>query len=128
MLIGQRVGRTSVDKYGDSVMAATLAGDGWRRRHDAIKMRLFGLLRWAGIEVDCEVFNIFAGLIPQQGLSRLEQGRKRQGLVPDFRLRVPARGEGAQVEELVLAEFKTLSCCPNRYQRNPRNTTKAVDT
>ena len=36
-------------------------------------MRLFGLLRWAGIEVDLEVFNIVSGLIPQQGLSRHEQ-------------------------------------------------------
>ena len=127
-LIGQRVGRSSVDKYGDVVMAAALQGDGWRRRHDAVKMRLFGLLRWAGIETDCEVFNIFARLIPQQGLSRLEQGRKRQGLVPDFRLRVPAvDGRGPQVEDLVLAELKVISCCPTRYLRNPRSTIKAVD-
>ena len=75
-----RVGRASVDKFGDVVMAAALAGDGWRRRHDEVKMKLLGLLRWAGVQVDCEVFNIFAGLIPQQGLSRMEQGRKRQGL------------------------------------------------
>ena len=73
MLVGERVGRTTVDKYGDSVMAATLAGDGWRRRHDAVKMRIFGFLRWAGIEVDCEVFNIFAGLIPQQGSEKPSQ-------------------------------------------------------
>ena len=100
-LIGQRVGRSSVDKYGDAVMASALQGDGWRRRHDGVKMRIFGLLRWAGVEVDCEVFNVFSGLIPQQGLNRLEQGRKRQGLVPDFRLRVPAvDGRGPQVEEL----------------------------
>ena len=37
------------------------------------------------------------------------QGRKRQGLVPDFRLRVPARGGGPQEEELVLAELKVIS-------------------
>ena len=125
-LIGRRVGRASVDKYGDVVMAAALQGDGWRRRHDCIKMRLFGLLRWAGIEVDLEVFNIFSGLIPQQGLSRLEQGRKRQGLVPDFRLRVPG-GNGGGTHELVLAELKVISCCPTRYQQNPRATNKAVD-
>ena len=28
---------------------------------------------------------------------------------------------------MVLAEVKTLSCCPTRYQRNPRNTIRAVD-
>ena len=54
-------------------MAAALQGDGWRKRHDGVKMRLFGLMRWAGVEADCEVFNLFSGLIPQQGLSRLEK-------------------------------------------------------
>ena len=29
-------------------------------------------------------FNLFAGLIPQQGLTRLERGRKRQGILPDY--------------------------------------------
>ena len=69
-------------------------------------------LEWAGVEVDCEVFNILSGLIPQQGLSRLEQGRKRQGLVPDIRLRVPAAGGagGLHLGEMVLAELKTISC------------------
>ena len=128
-LLGQRIGRSSVDKFGDTVMASAVAGDGWRRRHDGFKMRILGLLRWAGVEVDCEVFNVFSGLIPQQGLSMLEQGRKRQGLVPDFRLRVPAAGGagGPHLGEMVLAELKTISCCPTRYKRNPRATTKAVD-
>ena len=35
---------------------------------------------------DCEVFNMFAHLIPQEGLSRIERGCKRHGLVPDFML------------------------------------------
>ena len=49
--------------------------------------------------------------------------------MPDFRVRVPAAGggEGPQVEELVLAELKVISCCPTRYQRDPRATIKAVD-
>ena len=69
----------------------------------------------------CEVFNIFSGLIPQEGLSRLEAGRKRQGLVPDFRVQEPSvTGEGGnQEEKLVLAELKVISSCPTRYQRNP---------
>ena len=127
-LLGQRVGRSTVDRFGDTVMAAALAGDGWRRRHDTLKMRILSMLRWAGIEVDCEVFNIFSGLIPQDGLSRIEQGRKRQGLVPDFRLRVPGVGGGGpQGEEVVLAELKVISCCPTRYLRNPCPLLKAVD-
>ena len=127
-VIGQRVGRSSVDRFGDTVMAAAVAGDGYRRRHDTMKMKILSLVRWAGVEVDCEVFNLFSGLIPQQGLSRLEQGRKRQGLVPDFRLRVPAVGGGGpQGEEMVLAELKVISSCPTRYQRNPCPIVKAVD-
>ena len=127
-IVGQRVGRGTVDRFGDAVMAAALAGDGYRRRHDTMKMRILSLIRWAGVQVDCEVFNLFSGLIPQQGLSRLEQGRKRQGLVPDFRLRVPAVGGGGpQGEEMVLAELKVISCCPTRYQRNPCPILKAVD-
>ena len=75
-------------RFGDAVMAAAVAGDGYRRRHDTMKMRILSLFRWAGVEVDCGVFNIFSGLILQRGLSRLEQGRKRQGLVSDFRLQL----------------------------------------
>ena len=31
-LVGQRVGRSTVDRFGDAVMAAAVAGDGYRRR------------------------------------------------------------------------------------------------
>ena len=65
--------------FGDSVVAAKVRGDGWRKRHYALKRRILSLHKWAGIEVECEVFNLFSGLIPQQGLSRIEAGRKRQG-------------------------------------------------
>jgi hypothetical protein len=37
------------------------------------------LMRWAKMPFQCEVFNMFAHLIPQQGLSRMERGRKRPG-------------------------------------------------
>ena len=37
------------------------------------------------------------------------------------------KNRGPQVEELVLAELKVISCCPTRYKRVPRTTTKAVD-
>ena len=71
--------------------------------------------------------NLFSALIPQEGLARIDQGRKRQGLVPDFKVRLPP-GDGRPVtDELALAELKVITSCPTRYQRNPRNTTKAVD-
>ena len=45
----------------------------------------------------CEVFNLFTHLIPQEGLSRMDRGRKRQGLVPDFMMEVA--GERRQGRE-----------------------------
>ena len=118
-----------MDKYGDNVVAQALQGDGYRRRHDELKKKLVRLMRWAGIDVQCEVFNLFSGLIPQEGLARLERGRKRQGLVPDFLLRVPGEvvGEvGVAGDVQVLAELKILSSCPTRYQRAPPARESAV--
>ena len=92
--VGQPVpGRATICQFGDSVVNARMRGDGWRRRHDAIKMRLKSLLQWAGIRAECEVFNAFADVIPQQGLSRIERGQRRQGLVPDFKLEGERGGE-----------------------------------
>ena len=125
-LIGMQVGRGlgKVDKFGDSVVA--VREDGWRRQHDAVKRRVLSLHKWAGIEVECEVFNLFSGLIPQQGLSRIEAGRKRQGLVPDFRMMEPPV-EGREDTVSVLAELMMISSCPTRYLRNPRDAVKSVD-
>ena len=107
-------GGERVCRWGDKVVSATMKGDGWRKRHDAIKLRIQHLLRGADIPVQCEVFNEFADLIPQAGLSRIERGRRRQGLVPDFKLR------GEEGEGEVLCELKAMSACPSQYPRNPR--------
>ena len=65
----------------------------------------------------------FADAIPQQGLNRIERGRRRQGLVPDFKL------EGERGGEEILCELKTMSASVSRYPRNPlpRDGTRAVD-
>ena len=76
-----------------------------------------------------EVFNLFSPLIPQEGLSRIEHGRKRQGLVPDYLLEITKeRGQ----KQLELAELKVMCCCPTRYNMAPaplgnREFVKAVD-
>ena len=47
----------------------------------------------SGLVHDCEVYGLFADLIPAQVVVQgedLEWGRARQGLVPDFRLRLPS--------------------------------------
>ena len=110
--IGERVGRSTVDMYGDRVMAAQLPGDTWRIRHDMIKSELNRLMFWCNMPATCEVFGLFSHLIPQEGLSRLERGRTRQGMVPDFLLELPSQ---TGVKEKRLAEIKVVNCCPSRY-------------
>ena len=80
------------------------------------------------MQCDLEVFNLFAGRIRQEGLSRLERYQQRQGLVPDMRVSVPAgREEGGRpragtgnreegVESRVLHELKVISCSTTRYK------------
>ena len=77
---------------------------------------------WAGVPVQSEVFHLFSQVIPQRGLSRIERGRKREGIVPDFKLLGREAGE-----EAFLAEIKCISSNKSRYPRNPRPATRAVD-
>ena len=114
-MVGRPVpGGERVCPWGDTVVNAKMKGDGFRKRHDAIKLRIHHLLRGARIPAQCEVFNEFADLIPQAALSRIERGRRRQGLVPDFKLR------GVEGEGDLLCELKAMSASESRYPRNPR--------
>ena len=65
-----------MDLYGESVLSTTLTGDDYRKRHDAFKMKLFRMCQWAGFRAEVEVFNLFSASIPQEGLSRMDRGRK----------------------------------------------------
>lgn len=129
-LVGQKLpGSNGVcDPFGDKIAAARMPGDGWRRRHDTLKRRMAALLGWAGVPHEMEVFNLFSHLIPQEGLSRIESGRKRQGLVPDLQIQEPpVLGRG--FSKRVLAELKTIRCCPSRYPNSGRRRgdVRAVD-
>ena len=120
--VGEKIGKTTVDLYGDRVMATPLSGDSWRIRHDTVKTELNRLIMWCGLPATCEVFGLFSHLIPQEGLSRMERGRERQGMVPDFMMDIPnPTGEVASR----LAELKVLNCCPSRYSLSDKG--KAVD-
>ena len=120
-MVPKRGERKSVDKYGDSVCSSSMKGDGYRIKHDALKLRLRALCLWAGIPVVCEVFNMFSSCIPQAGLSRIERGRQRQGLVPDFKL------QGDQGVGETLCELKCINACVTWYPRAPRLEDRAVD-
>ena len=68
------------------------------------------------------MFELFSHLISQEGLSRLERGRERQGMVPDFMLELPSQTGGKTRK---LAELKVINCCSTRYSSGQRG--KAVD-
>ena len=101
-----------------------MQGDGLRRRHDALKLLLRKLLVWSGIPVIREVINLIASCIPQEGLNRIEMGRKRQGLVPDFL--IPAEEGGGSG---ILCKLKGMSASNTRYpiRRRLVDGTRTVD-
>ena len=109
-------GRKHVDLYGDEVSSASLPGNGQKARHDEMKNFLNSKLRWAGIPARCEVFGIFSRDIPQAGLARMDRGRKRQGIVPDFLL--PGGGGN---RDATLADLKFITGTEHHYPRHQRN-------
>jgi hypothetical protein len=63
-----------------------MMGDGWRRRHDSVQFALEQVAVAMSVDVDCEVFNLFADLFCASDTAMIDGGgyRARQGLVPDF--------------------------------------------
>ena len=124
--LGQVIrGRQVVDLFGEAVQSTITTGDHYRKRHDAYKMRLFQMCQWAGLEAEVEVFNLLAGSIPQEGLNRMERGRKVQSIVPDMRISIPEEGNFVPR----LHELKIISSSKTRYtpHRQGQEATRAVD-
>ena len=76
--------------FSDAVMSCSeICRDTWRRRHDAVKQAVVQESLLSGVQVDCEVYGLFADLLPavlvREG-GELQHARARQGLVPDFKL------------------------------------------
>ena len=124
--LGQVIrGAQVVDLYGEALQCTITSGDHYRKRHDAFNMRLLQICQWAGLDAEVEVFNLFAGSIPQEGLSRMERGRKVQSIVPDMRISIPV--EGNLVPSL--HEIKMISSSKMRYSihRDGQDAMRAVD-
>ena len=117
-------GRVTVDEYGDNVQATCLPGDHWRTRHNQILHLLHRLCMWAGLPVQMEVFNLFSGLVRQEGLSRVEAARQRQALVPDMRIAMPDPNMAGNMRP-ILHELKCISASKSRYK--PTWERRAVD-
>ena len=111
-------GRVCLDEYGDNIQSCPLPGDHWRIRHNLILHLLRKFCVWAGLPVELEVFNLFAGLVKQDGLSGVEKARQRQALVPDMRITMPDPAEG--VTRPVLHELKVISASKSRYKPTAR--------
>ena len=99
--LGERVARgKTVDIWGDTVRAARLSGDGFRKRHDLVKNFLVRQLKGAGIRAECEVFNLFAREIPQEGLARIDRGRVRQSMGPHLKISQIEPGGNSEIPRL----------------------------
>ena len=109
--VGRSLGRRGeiIDQYGDTVMNCNdLPGDSWRHRHDSGKMAITTECYDAKLPVDCEVYGLFSDLLPAAAEGHggdLEWGRSRQGLIPDYRLRLPTPEGNSDC----LAELKFVS-------------------
>ena len=134
-----------IDPYGDNLQATCLPGDHWRTRHNLLVQFIHRSCLWAGVPAEVEVFNLFSGLVRQEGLSRIERAQQRQSLVPDLRIAIQPqavadeevardlrmrrggamRGGGGTVEGGVLHEVKIISCSKTRYK--PNSPKRAVD-
>ena len=138
--IGEPIrGRVLIDEFGDNIQATALPGDHWRTRHNSLLHHLLNACRWAGVPCDVEVHNLFSGVMHQPGLSRAEQARQYQGIVPDMRITLPGVGDGgggigapglpagglAGQSSSVLHELKVISSSRTRYQ--PNFARRAVD-
>ena len=113
-------GGAIIDRFGDAVVNCNhLPGDTWRQRHDTGKLAIVNECVNAGLIHDCEVYGLFADLIPAQAVAQgenLEWGRARQGLVPDFKLRLPTP-EGLTDH---LAELKFIGAGVSWFPRGVR--------
>ena len=107
--IGTPVCGKPLDKFGETLMCATLPFDSWRTRHDTVKMEIQSIGIDSGIIVDTEPFGLFSHLIPAAAYSEnghLFYHRERQGLVPDFLMTIPT-DHGPQASQL--CELNLLS-------------------
>ena len=95
-----------VDPYGNNICSATMRGDHWRQRHDALKHVVQSICHWSRFPVDVEVLNIFAPYIDR--LNYMRSGwdeRKRQVMIPDIFFPTISK----------MGDIKTMTCCKSHY-------------
>ena len=116
--VGEPLGQRGalVDIFGDNLMSVTnIPGDSFRIRHDKSKSVLNRFFLSCNIRAECEVFGVFKDLIPSEALEvegELQRGQGRQGLLPDFRLKLPSPMGQPQFQ---LAELKIIGAVETLY-------------
>ena len=122
--VGEVIGRSRVDPYGDKIVSQNLTGGGWTRRHDAVKSEINSSCVWAGLQAVCEPYGLFGQFLPQQPLNRVEYRRTKVCLRPDFLFQLPlATG---QVERRI-ADVKTVSLGAPSYYKPGATGRRAVE-
>ena len=105
--VGQRVGKLKVDKWGDSVLNATIPGPHTISGHNLLKDTMNSLFRYCGILSEVEPYGVFGDLVPQLPLNRIQAGQARQLMIPDIRADIPDETGGSTKSTLI--EVKTVS-------------------
>ena len=87
--LGERVGGSRVDRFGERVICANLPGGHFTARHNAMEQEIASICAYAGVPVECEPYGLFGAFLRQEDLHRLQQHQHQQVLRPDLRLEVP---------------------------------------
>ena len=93
-----------IDGYGHKLASAVMEGGGRTKWHDEVKWLIDDWGRQCGVEITTEVYGLFAAVINQSEELNQLPARKRQGMVPDFMMKLTRNIRS-------LAELKTISQC-----------------
>ena len=99
-----------IDQFGYQLCGAVMKGDGWRTRHDTIKLTLDTILIAMGLDVTTEVYDLFSSTLSAAQKQTLDSvnRRRRQGMIPDFLIGMPNAIRH-------LFELKAINLCQSRY-------------
>ena len=143
--VGEKIGKSTVDRHGERVILEALPGGHWTERHDTLAKEVSALCNYAGIVSEREPFGLFGHLVPQSALSRLQQNQSSQVLRPDLRMELPKRktrppdrgrqddrqAQPAQVSTsvwgLTIAEIKVISKGVKAHYIAGQDRQRAVD-
>ena len=104
-------GTRYLDAFGDAAVNNMYLGSGgsWTARHDEIEMRIKKLGLEHGLNLNCEVYGLFAAYVTQRNGQAADTIRKRQVMIPDFHI-TPTDSSA------FLADVKVIGAGPSRYR------------